>query len=222
MVKKIIVFLSCLCFFDSVIAGPCDEYKKSPEIKLEKAEYDINIKPSDRDLWPLGGYVTIRPFSYIGPNIGYVFNGKYYCVFLNYVEAKVGFRDFEITIDKKYEEGSCEYDAVLDHENQHIADSVDALDNVFSRVKDALYEAADAVEPIYLEEADDVPYAVEKIQKQVTEYKKLKDLVDEFKEQQNKDAAHLDGTPDEHLQKCQQDKMKSAFEKYYKKKGIKK
>ena len=102
-----------------------------------------------------------------------------------------------------------------------MADSEAALDKVFPKIEDALREAVENIEPIYTEDVDQVPYEIEKIQNQIMEYKKLKDLVAEFKEQQKKDASHLDGTPDEHLQKCQQDKIDAAFEKYYKEKGIK-
>ena len=115
MVNVLFSVTSTLFCVNDAFAGVCDKFKKSPEINLEKSDWDIIIKPSDEDLWPIGGFVNVRPFSSLTPNIGYVFNGKYYCVFLNNIDATVGFRDFEITIDKKYDKDSCEYNAVLDH-----------------------------------------------------------------------------------------------------------
>ena len=221
MDKRIFIILSCLCFIDSAIADVCDEYKKDQEITLKKADWDVVIKPSDKDLWPRGGFITVQPFSSFSPKIGYVFNGKYYCVFLDSMDAEVGFHDFKITIDKKYAQDSCEYNAVLEHEKHHMTDSENAFNNIFPKIKDALQNAVNSVKPIYVENADDVPYAFEKIQNQIMGYKQLKDLVEEFKQQQEQDANHLDGAPDEHLQKCEQDKIDAAFEKYFKKKAQK-
>lgn len=211
-----------MCFNISSFAGPCDEYKKNVDVKLSRTKHDFNIVPSDKDLWPVGGFTNVAPFHQLKPKIGYVFNGKYYCVFLDSVDAIVGFRDFEIVIDKKYEPGSCEYNAVLEHEKHHMADAEHALDLVFDDVADALKEAANEIEPIYVENVDDVPYKFEEIQNKLIQNKKLKSLVDKFKEQTTRDAEHLDGTPDEHLKKCYQEKMDAAWEKYYKQKGEKK
>ena len=222
MVKKFLPFLIFICFNVSSFAGPCDEYKKNIDVNLSRAEYGVKIMASDRDLWPVGGFTNVAPFYQLKPEIGYVFNGKYYCVFLNYVDAIVGFHDFEIVIDKKYEQGSCEYNAVLEHEKHHMSDAEHAFDLVFDDVADALKNAANEIEPIYVENVDDVPYKVEEIQNKIIQNKKIKSLVDKFQEQIARDAEHLDGTPDENLKKCEQDKLDAAFEKYYKQKGEKK
>ncbi len=218
MVKNIFCFLFMFLCSCGAWAGPCDEYKHDVKINLERAKSDFNIVPSDRDLWPVGGFIKVVPFYQLKPEIGYMFNGKYYCVFLNSVDATVGFRDFEIVIDKKYKSGSCEYDAVLGHEKHHMADAIHALDLVFDDVAAGLQNAANEIEPIYVENTDDVPYKFEEIQNKLIQNKKLKSLVDKFKEQTTRDAEHLDGTPDEHLEKCHQEKMDAAWEKYYKNK----
>lgn len=218
MVKKFITVLCCLFFACSCFAGSCDKYKKSPDVTLSKADQKIIIKKSDKDLWPVGGFVNIQPFNSVSPKIGYVFNGKDYCVYLDSVDATVGFRDFEIIIDKKYGKDSCEYNAVLEHENHHIMDAKNALNDIFPKIKKALKNSADLVEPIYAENADAVPYAFEKITNRLTENEKLKELVQEFKDKQTHDAAELDSTPDEKLKKCEQDKLDTAFKKYYKSK----
>ena len=216
--KKFIILLGCLLFAKSGVAGECDEYKKSPEITLKKAEQNIVIKKSDKDLWPVGGFVNIQPFNSVSPKIGYVFNGKFYCVYLDSVDATVGFRDFEITVDKKYKKDSCEYNAVLEHENHHITDAKNAFEKVFPKVEKILTDVANSLEPIYVESAEGVPYAMEKISDNIVKNKKLKNLVQEFQKQQESDAKKLDEKPDEKLQKCEQDKLDAAFEKYYKEK----
>ncbi len=222
MVRKIFGFLLLIAFENNGFAGDCDKYKQNVNTDLIRAEQTVKIMPSDRDLWPVGGFIRVSPFYNLEPKIGYMFNGKYYCVFLESVRATVGFRDFEIVIDKKYLVDSCEYNAVLAHEKHHMADSEHALDLVFDDVAVALNDAANKIEPIYVEKTDDVPYAFEKIQNQLIENEKLKSVVDKFKEQTARDAEHLDGVPDENLKKCEQDKLDAAFEKYYKNKKVKK
>ena len=221
MVKKIIYFLCGLFVFGSAFADDCSQYKKDVDRKLTKAEWKVTTAPSDDDLWPVGGYVNVRPFSLFTPKIEYVYNGKYYCVYLTEVQATVGFKDFEVIINKNYKKDSCEYNAVLTHENHHIADAEDAFNKIFPEIEDALRAAAKDVDPIYTTDADEVPYAIEKIQDKVMKYKKLTDLVEQFKTQQADDAAVLDGAPDENLRKCEEEKMKAAFEKYYKNKNKK-
>ena len=223
MVKKFLFVLCCLCFVGSgAVAGPCDNYKKNIDIKIQKSKWKINVHSSDDDLWPRAGYVVVKPYSLIEPNIGYAFNGKFYCVYLDDVNVTVGFQDFDVYIDKKYQKDSCEYNAVLKHENHHIDDSENALDNIFDELNSVFKNVVNNIEPIYVENADDVPYAFEKIQDKITKDNDIVKLVEKFKKQTTQDADNLDNAPDDELEKCTVDKVNAAFEKYYKKKGIKK
>lgn len=222
MVKKIFVVFGFVFLSWSVVAGPCDEYKKNINVNLKKKIGDVKIHTASDDLWPRAGYVAVKPYSLIEPKIGYVFNGKFYCVYLDDVNATVGFQDFDVFIDKKYAKNSCEYNAVLKHENHHIDDSKSALDKVFDELNSTFKTVVNNIEPIYVDDADDVPYAFEKIENKITQDKKLLDIVEKFKKQTTDDAAVLDGAQDDDLKKCTVDKVNAAFEKYYKKKGVKK
>ncbi len=203
------------------MAYNCDEYKKSPDINIEKSQWKININKSQDDLWPKAGYVNVMPFHQIAPKIAYSFNGKYFCVFLDSVDVTVGFYDFDIYIDKKYKKDSCEYNAVLEHENHHINDAVKAFDKIFPEIEKDLYDVVKDIQPIYTENVDDVPVAVDKIRDEIIKSEKLHKLEQKFQEQQKHDAEILDGTPDEMLKKCTLDKVNAAFDKYFKKKEIK-
>ncbi len=218
MVKKIILVIGCFIYMNSAIAGQCDSYKKNPELNIKKSSWEIHVNNSEGDLWPKAGYVQISPFSSFQPKIGYAFNGKYFCVFLDSMDVEAGFNDFEIFIDKKYEKDTCEYNAVLEHENHHISDAVAALDNLFDNLEPVLQDVINNIEPIYVENVDDVPQAFDKISDQIVNNKKLRDLDKNFKEQNSRDASVLDNGPDEKLKKCTEDKVNAAFEKYFKNK----
>ncbi len=225
MVKKFFVVLCSVVLCAPAVSGPCDKYKKNPDVNIKKADWKINVHRTDQDMGQKAGYVSIQPFNSFAPQIGYVFNGEYYCVYLDSVKSTVGFRDFEIYVDEKFPVDSCEYNAVLAHENHHIDDAVAALDNVFPKIKGALQDAANDVQPVYVTDADSVPRIFEEMSNQVQNNKKLMDLVNEFKTQNDRDATALDSEPDENLKKCMQEKIKAgidkvqaAFDKYFKSK----
>ena len=222
MNKKIFIFFVSLFFINPGFSGNCDLYKKQPKINMERVDWDVKISASDGDIWPRAGYVKVMPFSNYKSNIAYVYNGKYYCVFLDSVDVKIGFKDFEIIIDKKYEKDSCEYNAVLEHENHHISDSEKAFEIAYKDLESAITDVANSIEPIYVQNADDVPQAFENLNNQMLNSKKLQDLVERFYQQTQHDAGMLDNHPDEKLMKCETDKIKAAFDKYFKEKGDKK
>ncbi|MBR4507599.1 MAG: hypothetical protein IKP24_03635 [Alphaproteobacteria bacterium] len=219
MVKKLLFGLCCLFCADLYAADDlCNQYKKIPDVNVLRENGGVKIQSSNDDLWPKGGYVNVMPFGSFAPKISYVFNGKYYCVFLDSVDAKIGFKDFEVVIDKKYKKDSCEYNAILEHENHHIADSRKALDSVFQDVDVALHNISNDIMPIYVENVDNVPIAFETIQNKIVDDVRLKNLVEKFKKQQENDASILDGTEDEKIKKCIENKVNDAFERYFKSK----
>lgn len=202
MARQIFTFLFCLFCVESVFAGPCDEYKKNPPVNIEKSSWNITVQSSQEDLWPKGGFVKIHPFYTLSPTIQYTYNGDFYCVYLESVNAVVGFQDFDITINKKHKSGSCEYDAILKHENHHIQDSVNALNSLFPDIKSTLAELSNSIETIYVEDPDNVQIAIEGIESQLIESEQIKRLIENFKRQQEYDANVLDSEPDEGLKQC--------------------
>ena len=218
MVKKLFCVLLCCGFVFHADANEnsCAKYKKIPEINVERADWKTTVSQSDDDLWPRAGYVKIEPFSSFLPGVSYAFNGKYYCVILESVSVEIGFNDFNIFVDKKYEKDSCEYNAVLNHENHHINDAVAAFDKIFPEIEIALRDIVNDIEPVYTQDVDEIPVIVENMQNKIVKNESLKKLVDDFKEQLQSDAHDLDDAPTDEFNKCTADRVKKAFEKYNK------
>ena len=222
MIRNIVCFL-LICFFVSPgFCGPCDEYKKDVNVNIKKSEYNITVTPSDKDLFPVGGYVDVSPYNEVKPEVGYVFNGKYFCVFLKSVDIVVGFKSFPIVIDKAYKKDSCEYNAILKHENQHITDALYVFDTMYDRLKKNINDIVDSVEPLYVDNADSVPKAVDDITNRLVKNKKLRDLSREFHIENNKYVTALDSKPNYEFDKCIQDRITAAFKKYNEQKNAKK
>lgn len=79
-------------------------------------------------------------------------------------------------------------------------------------------QSSNDIMPIYVENVDNVPIAFETIQNKIVDDVRLKNLVEKFKKQQENDASILDGTEDEKIKKCIENKVNDAFERYFKSK----
>ena len=60
------------------------------------------------------------------------------CVYLSKVTVELGFRDLDVYVASEYPPGTCEYKAILDHENQHVAINTQALSTHAPRMRLAL------------------------------------------------------------------------------------
>jgi hypothetical protein len=58
-----------------------------------------------------------------------------FCVYLTAVDVEFGWRDMQVYVPREYPEGSCEYRAVLDHENQHVANARAVLKDFAPRAR---------------------------------------------------------------------------------------
>ena len=65
-----------------------------------------------------------------------------YCVWVTGVTAQMGDPREDVYIAANYPEGSCEYDAVMRHENRHVAINLEGLREWVPSVRAALSEAA--------------------------------------------------------------------------------
>ena len=61
-----------------------------------------------------------------------------FCVYLSEVTAEFGYRDHDVFVASEFRPGSCEYKAILDHENQHVAINRAAIRDGGPRVRQEL------------------------------------------------------------------------------------
>ena len=65
------------------------------------------------------------------------------CVALKSIEAEVAGRETTILIDRSYRPGSCEHQAILDHEEEHVRINAEALRRTGRRLDERLEAVAD-------------------------------------------------------------------------------
>lgn len=67
------------------------------------------------------GLTSVRTFAGVEGRTSTVKRGERYCSYLTSVGVKFGWEEMTVFIPSEYEAGSCEYRAVIDHENQHVS-----------------------------------------------------------------------------------------------------
>ncbi len=77
-----------------------------------------------------------------------------YCAEIAAVEATLGYDVIDVFIASEYPRGSCQYNAILDHERLHVMVFQDTLDRYYSRIEGALRRAADSAKPILARDPD--------------------------------------------------------------------
>lgn len=74
--------------------------------------------------------------------------GNSFCAALSAVDVTLGYDKIQVYIDRKYRPGTCEYQAVLDHELQHVKNFTDTLARYVPVIRDQLIQDAHGLEPI--------------------------------------------------------------------------
>ena len=86
---------------------------------------------------------------YIAGNTTIVPRGAGYCVYLETVDAEFGWKRTEVHIASEFPRGTCEYNAVLDHENQHLSIIKSAVSESAPRVRAELERELRRQPPIF-------------------------------------------------------------------------
>lgn len=110
---------------------------------LTLTDFRYSIKTSVRLVPMLGGTYCAEPVSF---------------------DLDIGYSDFRVYIDRQYRRGSCEFKAILDHENAHVALYRSYLARYLPTIQRQAYRAAAGVRPVLVRNPD---IGAKKIQNQV-------------------------------------------------------
>lgn len=72
-----------------------------------------------------------------------------YCVYLEEVEAQFGFDRFDVYVGREYPRGSCEFNTILDHENEHVAIYKDIIREYGGRMRTAIERELRNLGPVF-------------------------------------------------------------------------
>lgn len=74
-----------------------------------------------------------------------------FCLALTEVTATLGYDRTTVYVDRKYRKGSCEFNAIMEHENQHVLFNRASLAQSAPKIKAALEEAVPKANPLIVE-----------------------------------------------------------------------
>lgn len=154
----------------SARAAACEQVRQSPYVSLTVSPGQINyitsrnkaglrrlhsgVRSIDSDWSPIG--LTMAELG-LGLAVSVRAEGTAdgrYCAEVASVEATLGYDVIDVYIASEYPRGSCQYNAILDHERLHVMVFQDTLDQYFSQVEETLRRAANSAKPVLTRDPD--------------------------------------------------------------------
>ena len=86
-----------------------------------------------------------------------------FCVALKNVDATIGYSDFLVQIDISHRPNSCSYNAILQHEDEHIRAYLSVIEDNQDLFTKAIKNASDSIVPIFVKNEKDVELAIDKL-----------------------------------------------------------
>jgi hypothetical protein len=151
--------------------------------KQRRTNYGGNRKMITVGLTRAEGGYEVRSSSQIYP----LRNKTQYCGWLSSVEVRLYFKSMLVNVASDYRPGSCEYTAVIDHENKHVAIYRRNMDVYARRVKAELERAVARFGPASASSQQGV---AQQFMNEAGRY--IKPLLDEMHDQAERDHANLD------------------------------
>lgn len=170
MLKK---FFILFLFFGSASADNCIKYKTIPNINISQPSYTKQvIQPIEpMDIYHGNVVATmVQDFDIIADII---MSGDGYCVVIKGIDAEIGYNDFSVQIDSSHIRGSCSYNAVLNHENKHVAAYLSVIDDLKSDIASSVFNAANSVMPEFAGSKEDIDLVIEKMNMKIQSHPEI-------------------------------------------------
>ncbi|MBR3510485.1 MAG: hypothetical protein IKN73_00275 [Alphaproteobacteria bacterium] len=166
MIKKC-VFLLCVLFINSVFADECLSYKLKPTVNITIPTWEKTVVQPLQPMDVLHGNViaTMVDNYEITTDITSIEDG--FCVSLKNIDATVGYTDFLVQIDKSNRKDSCSYNAILQHEDEHIRSYLSVIEDNKKMLKESVLSAAESIIPVFVSEQKDIESVVDKFNEQL-------------------------------------------------------
>lgn len=143
----------------------CMAYKIRPRITVSAPEWTKQVVQPLKEMDLLHGDVIatlVDNYDITGDVTG-IEDG--FCVALKSVAATVGYSDFLVQIDMRHVPGTCTYNVVLSHEDEHIRAYMSIINDFQTELHDAIYAAADSVMPVFVRDEEDIDTALDTLNK---------------------------------------------------------
>ncbi len=160
MFKKIL-FLLFVFITSGVSADDCLDYKLTPVITVKSPIWEKSVVQPLKHMDVLHGNViaTLVDEFEITTDLTSIEDG--FCVSLKNIDVTIGYSDFLVQIDISNRPNTCQYNAILQHEDQHIRAYLSVIDDNKDLIKQSVQSAANSVIPIFIKNESDIEQAID-------------------------------------------------------------
>ena len=201
---KKFIFLFSLFFISNAMAGDdCLNYKLNPEVTINVPVWTKSVVQPLQKMDVLHGNViaTLVDEFEITADITSIEDG--FCVALKNIDTTIGYSDFLVQIDISHRPNSCSYNAILQHEDEHIRAYLSLIDDNKDLFKNSVKNAAISINPIFVKNEQDIEMAIDKLNNELQNHPDIILLKQQIRADEEIRNKHIDlNDSGETLQKC--------------------
>ena len=162
MFKKFL-FLLVILIPNITFADDCLDYKLTPNITIKSPTWTKSVVQPLKSMDVLHGDViaTLVDEFEITTDLTSIEDG--FCIALKNIDVTIGYSDFLVQIDKSHNINTCSYNAILQHEDEHIRAYLSVIEDNQEMFKKSIENAADSIVPIFIKNEKDIEYAIDKL-----------------------------------------------------------
>lgn len=171
--KRLILSLMILSLPSVGVADDCLSYKTRPIVHIKNPSWAKEVVQPLQPMDLLHGNVMAtmtENYEIIGDTTS-IEDG--FCVSLKSVEADIGYSDFMVHIDARHKPGSCTYNAIITHEDEHIRAYLSVIDDYHDEIKNAVFSASDSVMPVFVKNESEISGALDILNEKLQSHPEL-------------------------------------------------
>ena len=170
----------------------CLNYKLTPQINIKTPTWNKSVVQPLEHMDVLHGDViaTLVDKYEITGDITSIEDG--FCVALKKIDAVIGYSDFMVQIDISHKPNSCSYNAILQHEDEHIRAYLSIIDDNQNLIKQSLKFAADSIVPVFIKNEKDMEFALDKLNNELQNHPDIILLKQQIKADEEIRNKHVD------------------------------
>ena len=169
MKKFIYIFLSFF-IFNAFAGDDCLNYKLNPEVTINVPVWTKSVVQPLQKMDVLHGNViaTLVDEFEITADITSIEDG--FCVALKNIDTTIGYSDFLVQIDISHKPNTCSYNAILQHEDEHIRAYLSVIEDNKDLFKNSIKNAAISINPIFVKNEQDIEMAIDKLNNELQKH----------------------------------------------------
>jgi len=138
-----------------------------PSLEIKVPEFSVSIVQPDRFMDLLHGNVVATFVEEYEIKYGaQKFEGGW-CVFIEGITAIIGYTNFVVQIDRRHHPDSCEFDAIMEHEEEHVRAHLSVIEDSMRDIRSSISAAANNVLPVWVLDERGIDGAMDELEEKL-------------------------------------------------------